>query len=834
MPFSSCITARFVVPRLLLLPALLGLLFPIHLARASNEFESKIKPILSEYCYDCHGDGMKKGNVELDAFKSDADCASATDVWFRVLKNLRAGIMPPEKKPHPSPEQIQTIATFVKRTVFSIDANNPDPGRVTIRRLNRVEYRNTIRDLMGIDFNTEEEFPPDDSGYGFDNIGDVLTISPMLLEKYLQAAEKIVTDAVPTVPKVMPEKTITGKQFDGSDSSGDQISLYEKQTLTNTVKIEHEGDYRLALALNIRGSFNFNPARAKVTFRIDGEEKEQKEFGWDSNKKFEYDYAEHWKAGNHQLAFEIQPLKEKEKEPEPQQEIGAKDGDKKENTRKPVKTFVNLHIDTLKISGPLDQKYWIKPKNYDRFFFKETPPAGAAERKAYAHEILAGFAKKAFRRPADEKIVSRLTEIAEQTYSEPGKTFERGIAQAMVATLATPRFLFRVEDTLDKNAKFADVDEYALASRLSYFLWSTMPDDRLFDLARKGELRKNLKSEVKRMLEDERSKQFVDNFTGQWLEVRDVAGIAINERAVFARENTEPRKPDEGRRRFFGAQPKVELDGELRRAMQNETRMYFSYILKEDRSIVEMLDSDYTFANARLAKVYGLPEVEGKELRKVTVPEDSPRGGMLTQGSVLVVTSNPTRTSPVKRGLFLLDNFLGSPPPPPPADLPPLEDSEKGFTNREPTLRETLEIHRAKPLCASCHDRMDPLGLAFENFNALGLWRDQEHAQKIDPAGKLLTGETFSNIKELKKILATKRHTDFYRCLTEKLLIYALGRGLEYYDVAAVDRIVDGLEKDNGRFSTLITGVIESAPFEKRRNTPDTNKAAAQRVATKD
>jgi hypothetical protein len=293
-------------------------------------------------------------------------------------------------------------------------------------------------------------------------------------------------------------------------------------------------------------------------------------------------------------------------------------------------------------------------------------------------------------------------------------------------------------------------------------------------------------------------------------------GIAVNERAIFARERTEKPKEGEQRRRF--APPKVELDDSLRRAMQEETRMYFGYIMREDRSVLEMLDSDYTFVNPKLAKLYGFPEMEGKETRRVAVPKDSPRGGMLTQGSVLLVTSNPTRTSSVKRGLFLLDNVLGTPAPPPPPDIPPLEDAEKGVKDHEPTLRETLEIHRAKPLCASCHDRMDPLGLAMENFNALGLWRDQERGQTIESGGKLITGEKFSNVQELKHILATSRHMDFYRCLTEKLLTYALGRGLEYYDVEAVDRIVDKLEKDQGRFSTLLLGVIESVPFQQRRN----------------
>jgi hypothetical protein len=768
-----------------------------------NDFDSKAKPILSKHCFDCHGDGMKKGNVTLDEFKSDQEVAGSPDLWLRVLKNVRAGLMPPAKKERLSTDEMKSLEAFIKRTALAIDPAHADPGRVTIRRLNRVEYKNTIRDLMGIEFNADDEFPPDDSGYGFDNIGDVLTISPLLLEKYLQAAEKVVAEAVPTVARYVQEKTIPGKQFSTTNVNAEQMSFYKEAAVTNTTKTSKDGDYKITLDFAVRGAFNFDPGRADIVFKIDDVEKLRQEFKWENGKKFQFDFDEKWKAGEHTFVLELQPL--------------SKPEDKK--------TSIDVRVNSVKIRGPLDPKDWVKSKNYDRFFFKDEPPASESERREYAREILARVCKKAFRRPVDARIIDRLTTIAETGFTTGGKNFEQGVAQAIVAVLATPRFLFRSEETVDPAAKFANVDEYALASRLSYFLWSSMPDDQLFELAERGELRKNLRSEIERMLEDERSRQLVDNFTGQWLQIRDVAGLAVNERAIFARERTPDQKPAEGGRRRFGP-PKVELDDELRRAMQAETRMYFSYIMREDRSVLEMLDSDYTFVNAKLAKLYDIPDVEGKETRRVTVPKDSPRGGMLTHASLLLVTSNPTRTSPVKRGLFLLDNFFGTPPPPPPDDVPPLEDTEKEFKDHQPTLRETLEIHRAKPLCSSCHNRMDPLGLAMENFNALGLWREQERGQKIDAAGKLVTGETFSNVRELKQILATKRYVDFYRCLTEKLLTYALGRGLEYYDVEAVDKIVDLLEADKGRFSSLLIGVIESVPFQQRRNLSVTTASA--------
>jgi hypothetical protein len=500
----------------------------------------------------------------------------------------------------------------------------------------------------------------------------------------------------------------------------------------------------------------------------------------------------------------------------------------------------------VKVQGPLEKRYWIRTKNHERFFSREEATGSETDRRQYARDVLSQFTRKAFRRPVDDRTVERLVAIAEAAYRQPGKRFEEGIAHAMVAVLASPRFLFRVEEgEANRPAKsHALVDEYALASRLAYFLWSTMPDDELFRLAERGELRKNLVAQVKRMLADSRSQELIENFTGQWLQVRDVEGIDINARAVLGRDNGEEKDMQESRRRFQELQakssltpeeererdrlieqrrrrfsrPTIELDGPLRRAMRQETEMYFGHIVREDRSVLELLEGDYTFLNERLAKHYGIPDVKGTEMRRVSLPEDSPRGGLLTQGSMLVVTSNPTRTSPVKRGLFILDNILGAPTAPPPADVPLLEEAEKQFKDREPTLREVLDLHRSKPLCSSCHSRMDPLGLALENFNALGMWREKERGQSIDAAGKLITGETFENVGQLKRILKSEHGLDFYNCLTEKLLTYALGRGLEYYDVETVDRIVARLQQENGRFSALLMGIVESAPFQRRRN----------------
>ncbi|MGN6384772.1 MAG: DUF1592 domain-containing protein [Verrucomicrobiota bacterium] len=785
-------------------------LLPAQAADPATKFEGQIKPLIDQYCSDCHEDGMKKGNVSFDEFKSTSELVHDHDLWTRVLRNVRMGLMPPVKrKERPTQEEIDKLVNWVKYDAFQLNPASPDPGRVTIRRLNRVEYQNTIRDLMGVEFRANDEFPPDDSGYGFDNIGDVLTVSPLLLEKYLQAAEKIVTEAVPTVSKVIPVDNISGREFKGEGGQrGEGISFYKPAKVSHSIKIDHAGKYKVIADFTVRGSFDFDPGRCHIVFKLNDEEKVSQELGWDDNKKYHFEWEQDWQPGEYTAVLDLKPLKE----PAPDS-----------------KTFVNFNISSVKVQGPEDKKFWKKTNNYDRFFTRDEPPASPEEREKYARELLSRFAQKAFRRPVDSRTVDKLVAIAEEIYKTSGKTFEEGVSQAMVAVLASPRFLFRNEKSIDATASTSLVDEYSLASRLSYFLWSTMPDEELLQLAEKGQLRNNLKTQIKRMVEDSRSRELVENFTGQWLEVGDVAGFAINERAVFAREDKpeennkeQPGQGERRRRRRNFQPPRAELDGDLRRAMERETEMYFSYIMKEDRSVLEMIDSDYTFLNQRLAKHYDIPGVEGNQMRKVTLPEGSPRGGILTQGSVLVVTSNPTRTSPVKRGVFVLDNFLGAPPAPPPPDLPTLEESRKEFKDREPSLREMLAVHRAKPLCASCHDRMDPLGLALDNFNALGMWRDQEHGDKIDSTGTLITGEPFKDIRELKSILVKRHAADFYRCLTEKMLTYALGRGLEYYDVETVDQIVARLEKSNGKFSELLLGVIESAPFQKRRNVPTT------------
>ncbi|HHY85314.1 MAG TPA: DUF1592 domain-containing protein [Verrucomicrobia bacterium] len=785
-------------------------------------FKKNVEPILIQHCYDCHGDGMNKGDVAFDDLAPNALLDHS--LWTRVLKNVRAGLMPPADKPRLSAEHLQVLEHWIKRDVFRIDPENIDPGRVTLRRLNRVEYRNTIRDLMGIDFNAEEELPADDTGYGFDTIGDVLTVSPMLLEKYISAANEIVNRAVPTVSRVMPERVIPGNRFrsTGGDRANARQAGYNRTSqmlplpfgtpasVETSVPARHAGTYRIVLNLAVRGTGEQIDAQSALSLKVDGKEQWRQEFGWHENETFRIEIPQQWTIGERALRLDWQPS----------------------GSLTTQVHALELRLVSVAVRGPVEERHWTKPANYDRFF-PPNIPSDHAQRRALAGELLEKFATRAFRRPADRDTVDRLVSLAESVYTQPEKTFEAGIAHAMAAALSSPRFLFRFEESAPgTEGPYAPVDEYALASRLSYFLWSTMPDDELFRLASRGVLRKNLRAQVARMLADPRADALVENFTGQWLRLRDLDGISINGPVVLARDAGRERELRRNRGRLDG--PRIELDGELRLAMRRETELVFTTVMRENRSVIELLDADYTFLNEKLASLYGIPGVSGAEMRKVQLPEDSPRGGVLTHASVLVVTSNPDRTSPVKRGLFILDNILGTPAPPPPANVPALEAAETEFKDRLPTLRESLEAHRADPMCASCHRRMDPLGLAFENFNALGMWREQERNQPIDATGRLITGESFSGVRELKRLLADEHRRDLYRCLTEKLLTYALGRGLEYYDTETVDRIVRQLEADDGRFQPLLFGIVESAAFQKRRAQAAPASEQAARMETPD
>ena len=717
--------------------------------------------LLRHYCYDCHGDGASEGELTLDQFAGTSDAAKEPELWWKVLKNLRAGVMPPAGEQKPSNEELETIAAWIKFDVFGINAQNPDPGRLTVRRLNRAEYGNTINDLMGIRFNAGLMFPADDAGHGFDNVGDALSFSPLLMEKYFKAARLVVAEAVPVQTRTIPVQLFRSHDFldqqgrDGAGSFDGKLS----QVLTRPFEIEEAGVFHLDLTVVLEGSFDFDPARYVVQFSIDGETMFSNEYGWDDQKRIPFHYEMQWEAGSHELQFKIEPL--------------AVDSARDEDDRD--STSVRFEIDEIRIEGPLGTNRLVHPPNYERFFTRDQPPSSDDARREYAAEVIQRFARSAFRGNVSGQSVDRLVEIAESVYSRPGETFESGIAKAMVAILSSPRFLFHLESVGDEavgdeaagdvkpesetepddqtsdqpigavnggaeteirlSASYGPISELALASRLSYFLWSTMPDEELVRLAEAGELRSQLTPQIRRMMRDQRGNQFLENFVGQWLRTRDVTQVTVDALAVLglkqeydelleeylrlraARGLDQERTPEEEqlRERFRKYRAIGDrYDQKLREAMRRETELCVDYIVREDRSLLDLIDCDYTFLNESLAAHYGIPGVDGKEMRLVKLPEDSPRGGVLTHASMLLVTSNPTRTSPVKRGLFVLDNVLGTPAPPAPGGVPDLEESSGRFAGRTPTLRELLAAHREAAICASCHARMDPLGLCWK------------------------------------------------------------------------------------------------------------------------
>ncbi len=488
-------------------------------ADAARAFRKQIKPLLSEYCGDCHLDGMKKGGVAFDDFKSDRDALTNKELWSMVLKNVRGHIMPPPNKDHPSAEECQRLVNWIKFGVFGIDPKNLDPGRVTVRRLNRVEYRNTVRDLLGVDFDTDEAFPPDDTGYGFDDIGDVLNLSPMLLEKYLAAANTIIGETVPMVSRVRPEVNVAGGGFHatnepvGHNWGTKSLSYYDPALVVNSFHVEHAGHYKVTLNVTTTEHYvddQFDTNRCRIIFKIDGQEVENRDFGREGYVDFHYPFDEQWSEGEHTFSVEIQPL-----------------------THYPQLRSLALRLDGVTVSGPDDTQYWVEPKDYRKYFPRPVPAMDdKAGRRAYAKELLTAFATKAFRRPVDAETAERLTDLAESRSEETNSTFEQGVAHAMVAVLASPQFLFREERAASSGPEPL-IDEYSLASRLSYFLWSTMPDAELISLASAGKLRANLDAQVKRMLADPKAAEFSRNFTGQWLQARDIEFVALEPRTIL-------------------------------------------------------------------------------------------------------------------------------------------------------------------------------------------------------------------------------------------------------------------------------------------------------------
>ena len=736
--------------------------------------DGHIQPVLKQFCFDCHNPEKKKGDVDLTELMKQPKLEENHEAWEKIAELIASGEMPPEKKPQPNATQRDLVLHFIEGRLTQLDCKlEINPGKVTIRRLNKAEYGNTVRDLLlGADYSTDE-FPNDEVGYGFDNIGDVLSLSPLLMEKFLAAADEIVKKAIVVDAVGKPfAKALRGDSF---TSPSDWVKPIDNRVLA----FYREGEGMAELKALTKGEYVFRirayaelagPEAPRLALRVDGRELAVFEVK-NATKNGVFEARAPLENGTRKITLAY-----------------LNNYSDSTNADPKLRGDRNLFVDTVDISGPPGPAPGL-PESHKRLIPRMPQPG---QEREVATEILRKFAARAYRRPADEAEVTRLVGLVELA-QKSGGSFLEGIRVAVQAVLCSPHFLYRWE--LDpaalKPGGTRDLGDYEVASRLSYFLWSTMPDDELFALAANGQLRKdgNLEKQARRMVQDWRARDFVRNFAGQWLQIRNIWDTQVD-------PDTFPKFKDE-----------------MKGMMREETELFFQAIMKEDRPLTDLLDADFTFLNETLAKFYGIDGVKGKEFRRVALPSDSPRGGVLTQGSVLLSTSTPTRTSPVIRGKWILEQILGTHPPPPPADVPPLQ--EQRSVNQTASLRQRFEQHRNHADCMGCHAKMDPLGFALENFDATGGWRDQDGKFPIDASGELTNGTKFNGARELKKVL--KGNKNFVRSLARNMMTYALGRGLEFPDKCAVDAAVEQVAKNGGKFSSLITAIVTSDPFLKRK-----------------
>jgi hypothetical protein len=759
------------------------------------------RALLNRYCISCHNDKVKTGGLALDTIDVE-HVEDNTAVWEKAVRKLRARAMPPAGPGRPRPDEAgyESLIGYLESSLDRAAAQAPNPGRTdTFHRLNRTEYQNAVRDVLALDIDAKALLPTDDSSHGFDNV-NVGGLSPTLLDRYLSAAQKISRLAVGSPVRSPGENTVVlpvdltqNEQLDGMP-----FGTRGGTAFRHTFPLTGEYAFEVRLARNRDENLMGLTEAQEMELALDG----------------------------HQLKlFPItpprQPARGQGAASPPTDEAPADAGMK---VRVPVTAGPHTVVVTF-IKGPsvLSEaekqpfKADIDPNNRDRaavFSISVAGPYGAAEagdtpsrqrifichparpadEAACAKTILTTLARRAYRRPVTDSDTKELLTFYKEGRADGGG-FEAGIENGVHALLASPQFLFRIErDPPIAPGKVYRLSDIDLASRLSFFLWSSVPDDELLDVASRGGLKDPavLEQQVRRMLADPRSEALVTSFAEQWLYLRNLAAF-----------NPDPRLfPD--------------FDDNLREAFRRETELFFENVKNEDRSMLDLLRADYTFLNERLAKHYGIPNVYGSHFRRVTLPAGSPRGGLLGQASILSVTSYANRTSPVQRGKWVLENILGMPPPPPPPNVPPLKDN--GIGGKVLSMRERMVEHRANPVCASCHQLMDPIGLSTENFDAVGHWRERtENGAAVDASGGLPDGRTFDGMAGLKAALLTRPEL-FVTTTTEKLLTYALGRGLESFDAPAVRQIVRDARAQDYKFSAVVLGIAKSVPFTSRKS----------------
>jgi Protein of unknown function (DUF1592)/Protein of unknown function (DUF1588)/Protein of unknown function (DUF1587)/Protein of unknown function (DUF1595)/Protein of unknown function (DUF1585)/Planctomycete cytochrome C len=735
-----------------------------------DAFQRQVLPLLERYCVDCHMKEDPEAGVILDRFESQATAVEDGRTWLRVRDVLEGHIMPPSDMPQPSAKELDVLMGWIENDFLAAACGNrSSSASVVIRRLNRQEYNNTIRDLVGVDLHLADAFPPDDIGFGYDNVGSALNISPLHVEKYLDAAEIAMDRAI-----VLPDA-----------ASFPPIELIGLKTYPlppdKAVEFKHSlkpGRYLADFSLVRVGiAESVPPPRLVIGF---GKDRRTVDAVRVQDETVVYRYWLEVAEGDGLVHVSLAPGQAKSPNVLKPKEVTANvSGDQRyEGDR-------GLHVDSMVVRGPVALRTEELPLSHRGILFR-TPGFGDQSRLDCAREVIARFVERAFRRSVQPDELERVLRIFQLAHDR-GESYERGVQLALTSVLASPRFLYLVEP--EESREDRPLSDSELASRLSYFLWSSMPDSELLREAREGTLRVNLRGQVARMLDDPRSVQFVENFAGQWLQLRKLGGVT----------------PD--RDLFPG------FNETLRESMRGETEQYFAHILRNNRSVLELLDSNYTFVNAAMARHYGIDGVTGDHFRQVTLP-DRRRGGVLTQASVLTLTSNPNRTSPVKRGQWILQQVLGTPPPPPPPNIAKLDDSQQAA--EASSLRERMEVHRSNPQCASCHQQMDPLGFALENFDAVGRWRSMDGQFPIDPAGELIGGRKFSNVEELKHLLGSSENKKFARTLIENALTFSLGRGLEPSDYCTVEEIRGKLAADGYRIRNIIFGIVESRAFQYR------------------
>jgi hypothetical protein len=747
-------------------------------------FERDALPFTKKYCLPCHQGDTPSAGVSLDEYKTEPQMLKARNLWEKVGVAVVSKHMPPPGMPQPTDAERQAFAGYVQGAISKADCAVKTPGRVTLRRLNRAEYNNTVRDLLGANVRPADDFPSDDVGYGFDNIGDVLSISPLLMEKYLEAARKVARASVyaPEDKQAARSRVFAASSLDGDGGDFPDTNgriLFSNGACGVNFEFPGPGKYKARV---VAFEQKAGPEASKMSFQVGAKKVRTVQVRAVQKNPTQFDFEfEYDRAGMDRVSVTFD-----------------NDYYNDSSTDPKVKGDRNLIIQSVEIV-PVSVTI-ADPKEFPAFHNKvmeSFPNAGAdgvipdTAFDGTTRKVMSEFLPRAFRRPVAKAEVERYVGLA-RTVRKSGQSFEKGVQVAIQAALVSPNFLFMVEPNPKPGEAKRPLTDYEIATRLSYFVWSSMPDDRLFALAAQGKLKdpKTLNAEALRMLKDPKAKALADNFAGQWLNLRKLSLSS----------------PDP--KQFPG------FSESLRNAMRTETDLFFMHVVTQDRPITDFLSSDYTFLNEPLAKHYGNADVKGDNFRLVKLGGGQ-RGGLISQASILTLTSNPGRTSPVKRGKWVMENILNTPPPPAPPNVPQLEDDKAEKGPLTGTLRQRMEQHRSNPACASCHTSMDSIGFGLENFDATGAWRLMDGETKIDAAATMPDGKSFSGPAGLRNYLLGRKD-QFARAFAEKLLTFALGRGIEPYDRCNLDAMGQTVAKNGYKFSAVVATVVNSEPFRYR------------------